>query len=67
MVTTTHKVTGVVKTGPINTVARNRIHGAWDGHQLTLTAGAAGDHILTLEVTATDNNSTQPPTDSNSP
>ena len=54
MVTTTHKRTGKVKTGPINTVARNKVRGAWSGHVLTLTAGPSGHHVLGMEVTATD-------------
>ena len=54
MVTTTHKGTGEVKTAPINTVARNKVRGAWSDDVLTLTAGASGHHVLTLAVTATD-------------
>ena len=54
MVTTTHKRTGQVKTGPINTVARNKVRGSWSGHVLTLTAGPSGHHVLGMEVIATD-------------
>jgi len=54
MVTTTHKRTGKVKTGALNTVARNKVHGAWSGDVLTLTAGAAGHHVLGMEVIATN-------------
>ena len=54
MVTTTHKRTGRVKTGRLGTVARNKISGVWSGGTLTLTAGAAGDHVLGMGVTATD-------------
>ena len=56
MVTTTHKRTGKVKTGPINTVARNKVRGVWSDDVLTLTAGPSGRHVLTLAVTATDGN-----------
>ncbi len=54
MVTTTHKGTGEVKKGPLGTVARNKVTGVWSGDVLTLTAGAEGEHVLTLEITATD-------------
>ena len=54
MVTTTHKRTGQVKTGPINTVARNKVRGTWSGDVLTLTAGPSGHHVLGMEVIATD-------------
>ena len=54
LVTTTHKDTGNVKTAPINTVARNKVRGAWSDDVLTLTAGPSGDHVLTLAVTATN-------------
>ena len=54
MVTTTHKRTGRVKTGPINTVARNKVRGTWSGNVLTLTGGASGDHVLGLAMSATD-------------
>ena len=54
MVTTTHKKTGKVRTGPINTLARNKIHGSFSSAVLTLTAGAQGDHVLGMEVIATD-------------
>ncbi len=54
MVTTTHKRTGEVKTAPINTVARNKVTGAWSDDVLTLTAGPSGRHVLTLAITATD-------------
>ncbi len=55
LVTTTHNQTGVVRTAPINTVARNKVRGAWDEDVLTLTAGPTGDHELTLEITASNN------------
>ena len=48
MVTTTHKRTGKVKTGPINTVARNKVRGVWSDDVLTLTAVPSGRHVLTL-------------------
>ncbi len=54
MVTTTHKGTGEVRKGPLGTVARNKVTGVWTGNVLTLTAGANGEHVLTLEITATD-------------
>ena len=54
LVTTTNKRTGEVKTAPINTVARNKVRGAWSDDVLTLTAGPSGDHVLTLAITATD-------------
>ncbi len=54
MVTTTHNRTGVVRTAPINTVARNKVRGAWS-EDVLITAGPAGDHVLTLEITATNN------------
>ena len=54
MVTTTHKGTGEVKTAPINTVARNKVRGAWSDDVLTLTAGPSGRHVLALAITATD-------------
>ena len=54
MVTTTHQRTGVVKTAPINTVARNKVTGAWNGAVLTLTGGHAASQTLTIEITATD-------------
>ncbi len=57
MVTTTHNVTKVVRTAPINTVARNKIRGSWSDDVLTLTAGAAGEHVLTLEITASNDGS----------
>ena len=54
MVTTTHKGTGEVRTKPLNEVARNKVTGVWAEDVLTLTAGPEGEHVLTLEVTATD-------------
>ncbi len=53
-VTTTHKRTGKVKTGPLNSVARNKVTGSLEDGVLTLTAGAKGEHVLGMEVTATD-------------
>ena len=50
MVTTTHKRTGQVKTGAVNTVARNKVRGNWSGDVPTLTAGASGHHELEIEV-----------------
>ncbi len=54
MVTTTNKRTGEVRTKPLNTVARNKVTGGWSGQVLTLTTGTEGEHMLTLEITATD-------------
>ncbi len=53
-VTTTHKKTGKVKTGPLNSVARNKVTGSLEDGVLTLTAGPKGEHVLGMEITATD-------------
>jgi len=39
MLTTTHQSRGTTKTAPINTVSRNKIHGAWDEQVSCLPAG----------------------------
>ena len=54
LVTTTHKRTGRTSTGPINTLARNKVRGTWNDDVLTLTAGPSGHHILGMNITATD-------------
>ena len=54
VVTTTNKRTGKVKTGPINTVAQNKVRGSWSSNVLTLTAGPSGHHVLGMEIIATD-------------
>ena len=54
MVTTTDPDTGETRTGPINTVARDKVRGSWSGDVLTLTAGPSGHHVLGMEVMATD-------------
>ena len=48
LVTTTNERTGQVKTGPINTVARDKVRGVWSDDVLTLTAGPSGHHVLPL-------------------
>ena len=53
-VTTTDQDTGEAGTAPINTVAREKVTGAWAGDVLTLTAGPSGHHVLGMEVIATD-------------
>ncbi len=54
MVTTTHQRTGAEKTGALNSVARNKVSGSWNGDVLTLTGGRAVSQTLTIKVTATD-------------
>ncbi len=53
-VTTTHQRTGAVKTGALNSIARNKVSGSWNGSVLTLTGGAAASQELTIKITATD-------------
>ncbi len=54
MVTTTHQRKGTTKTGPINTVARNKISGSWNESELTLTGGRAVSQELTVTITASN-------------
>ena len=54
LVTTTHQRTGQEKTAPLNTVARNKVTGEWNGDVLTLTAGHASSQDLTIEITASN-------------
>ncbi len=54
LVTTTHQKTGKEKTGALNTVARNKITGYWDGTLLRLTGGTATPQTLKMEIKATD-------------
>ncbi len=53
-VTTTHQRTGKVRTGALNTIARNKVTGSLNGSVLTLTAGHASSQQLTIEVTASN-------------
>jgi len=53
-VTTTNQRTGQTRTAPINTIARNKVHGSLDGAVLTLTGGRAVAQTLSLNVTATN-------------
>jgi len=53
MVTTADKQTGQVSTGPINTVAADKLQGTWSGDELTLVAGASGHHVLDIRIVAT--------------
>ncbi len=52
-VTTTNQRTGASKTGALNSVARNKVTGSWNGEVLALTGGSAALQDLTLTVTAT--------------
>ncbi len=56
MVTTTHQRTGEVRSGLINTVARNKVSGSWSGQVLTLTGGPAVSQNLTIKITASNAN-----------
>ncbi len=51
-ISTTHQTTGVVKTGLLNEVARNKVTGTWDGTVLTLTGGPAAAQIVGIEISA---------------
>ncbi len=54
MVTTTHQRTGVVRTGKLGTLARNKVSGSWSGTVLTLIGGHAVSQDLSIEIIATD-------------
>ena len=52
-VTTVNLRTGKSKTGALNSVARNKVTGSWNGDVLTLTGGSASPQDLSLTITAT--------------
>ncbi len=53
-VTTTHQRTGQARTGPLGTLARNKVTGTWSGSVLTLKGGPAVTQDLSIEIIATD-------------
>ncbi len=53
-VTTMNQRTGQSRTGDLNSIARNKVTGEWNGSVLTLTAGSAIPQDVTISITATD-------------